>query len=130
MARHYASCPRKLLEFTGHDLNQIVARLLGGRINDGLGDGGKDVIIHGIGGVQVKCSPCNLMNFLGESLRRGKFIAVIVGEPGKPAEMMDSLLQFGAWFGSDIHDREELLRGVAEVRDAILKSNQKRLEVK
>ena len=130
MARHYNPNDRGFLRFTGHELITTAAQLLGGQINDGIQDGGVDLYVKGIGGVQVKCSPCALMDFFGEALRRGKFIAVIVGEHGTEAEMIASLRQFGAWFGKDIPDRQVWLTCIAKVRETISQANKKRIEVK
>lgn len=103
-------------QFVGDDFEAAYARVLGGMINGGFGDGGRDVIIPEFGGVQVKASPAGAKEFLATSLKRKRFIPVCVGEPGAKDEVVKSLKEFGAWFGKEIPNRNELLKGVSKIR--------------
>lgn len=102
--------------FVGEDFESAYERAFGGRRNGGFGDGGRDILVPGFGGVQVKASPKGAMSFLQESLRRGRFIPLCIGEPGAKEEMLESLKKFGAWVGKEVPGRNELLGGIAQVR--------------
>ncbi len=106
-------------QFTSDELEQAVAKVLGGKVQGGFGDKGKDVLVPEIGGVQVKSSVTGAREFLGVSLKRHQFIPLCVGEPGAKREMIASLEKYGAWFGNDIPNRVALLSQVAQVRYVI-----------
>ena len=106
-------------QFTGDELEYAVAKVLGGTVKGGFGDGGRDVIVPEIGGVQVKNSSVGAMAFLKTSLQKHEFIPMVVGEPGTKHEMLDSLKRFGAWAGNDVPNRVAFLSGVLQVRNMI-----------
>lgn len=105
----------------GADLDSAYAKAFGGVVVDGIRDGGRDVLTgdEKVPYVQVKGSKEGLMKFLADSLRFKRFIPVCVGEPGKKAEMLKSLLEHGIWIGSDIPNSQEIRSGVAAVRKMI-----------
>jgi hypothetical protein len=107
---------RTSADFIGDEFESAYACAFGGTVNGGFNDHGKDVMIPGFGGVQVKASVTGAKEFLKVSLQRKQFIPLCVGEPGAKAEMLQSLKEFGAWFGMEIPQRAQLLSGVAQVR--------------
>jgi hypothetical protein len=107
---------RTTADFIGDDFETAYAQAFGGTVNGGFNDQGKDVVIPGFGGVQVKASVTGAKEFLKVSLQRKQFIPLCVGEPGAKTEMIQSLKEFGAWFGMEIPNRSQLLAGVAQVR--------------
>ena len=107
-------------DFIGNETEVAFAKVFDGVINGGFGDGGNDVIVPGIGGVQVKSSVTGAKKFLVVSLQRKQFIPLCVGNPGTCDEMVASIKRFGAWVGSDIPGRQSLLEGIAQVRAMIL----------
>ena len=102
--------------FIGDDFEVAYAKAFGGTVNGGFHDHGKDVVIPGFGGVQVKASVAGAKEFLTVSLKRKQFIPLCVGEPGAKEEMIASLKEFGAWIGSEISGRDQLLAGIAQIR--------------
>ncbi|MFA6295160.1 MAG: hypothetical protein WC666_01910 [Candidatus Paceibacterota bacterium] len=104
-------------EFVGQEFEKAYAKVFQGAIVGGFNDHGHDVAIAGFGFVQIKASVDGLRNFLTESLRQKKFIPVCVGEPGKKAEMLSSLRDFGGWVGKEIPRRLQLLAGIAQVKN-------------
>lgn len=107
-------------QFVGDDYEAAYARVLNGRINGGFGDCGKDVVVPGIGGVQVKASPAGAKEFLAISLRRNKFIPLCIGEPSTKEEVLSSLKRFGAWIGKEIPNRADLLAKISQVRTMLM----------
>lgn len=105
--------------FVGDEFETAYAKAFGGTVNGGFNDHGKDVVIPGFGGVQVKASVTGAKEFLKVSLQRKQFIPLCVGEPGAKEEMIASLKEFGAWIGNDISGRKELLVGIAQVRSML-----------
>ncbi|OHA16784.1 MAG: hypothetical protein A3C79_00435 [Candidatus Taylorbacteria bacterium RIFCSPHIGHO2_02_FULL_45_28] len=103
-------------KFVGDDYEAAYAKVLGGTVNGGLGDGGRDVIVPEIGGVQVKASSAGAKEFLAVSLKRKQFIPLCVGEPSTKEEVLDSLKKFGAWVGKEIPNRAKLLAGISQIR--------------
>jgi len=103
-------------------LEEAYAKVLGGILNGGFNDGGKDVLIFSEdfpNGLQVKSS----IHFAQEHVTRGvkfrKFIPVAVGEPGTAEEIMDSIQRFGAWVEKGISGRDHFLECVAKARSMI-----------
>lgn len=109
-----------LSRFVGEQTELAYAQVLGGTVNGGLRDGGKDVIVPGIGGIQVKSSPGEAMKSLKASLQFRRFVPLCVGEPGTKEQVIESIKKFGAWFGLDIPNRAQLLAGVAQVRTMLM----------
>ena len=91
----------------GDDLEGAYARQFRGVVVGGVRDGGLDILTgdQGVPYVQVKSSMKGLQTFLADSLRLKRFIPICLGEPGKREEMLQHLLKFGIWIGSDIPDR-------------------------
>lgn len=106
-------------DFVGNDFEYAYAKAFGGEVSGGFDDGGRDVIIPKIGGVQVKASADGAKSFLAVSIKRNQFIPLCVGEPGAQQDMIESLKRFGAWVGNDIPNRVALLTGIAQVRAMI-----------
>lgn len=105
-------------DFIGDELERAYAEILGGLKTGGEGDEGKDIInIEEVGAVQVKSTFENARKFLAESLRRKRFIPLVIGQPGSKEEMIESIKRFGAWVGYDIPNREKDLENIAKVRD-------------
>lgn len=107
-----------LAEMQGHELEDAYAKAFFGKAIGGIRDGGVDVLTgdESVPYVQVKSSIASVITFLADSVRFKRFIPVCVGEPGKREEMIESLLKFGIWVGTDIPDRTEILTAVTKVR--------------
>ncbi len=105
--------------FLGAELERAYAEILGGRMNGGFTDGGRDILLdeEGISTVQVKSSVHFALGFLKESLRRREFIPLCVGEPASRQEILTSLRAYGAWVGYDIPNRGEVLDGICRVKE-------------
>jgi len=105
--------------FRGVELENAYAEILGGRMNGGFNDHGKDIILadEEFPSVQVKSSLHFAFAFLKESLRRRQFIPLCVGEPASRHEIITSLRECGAWVGYDIPNRGEVLDGIARVKE-------------
>src|SRR4051812_30496281 len=95
-------------DYTGCDLENAYAKVLGGVVSGGLNDGGKDVILGDdqIKVVQIKSSLRDAIKFLSKSMKLRRFIPVCVGEPGSREEVLHSLKQFGAWIEKGLPQRE------------------------
>lgn len=104
--------------FLGAELERAYAEILGGRVNGGFSDGGKDIVFADdeIPALQVKLSVPLALRFLKESLRRHAFIPLCVGEPGSRHEILSSIRAYGGWVGYDIPNRGEVLDGISRVK--------------
>jgi len=105
-------------QMKGEELEGAYAREFHGVVIGGIRDGGLDVLTGDsrVPYVQIKSSFKGLQAFLADSLRFKRFIPVCLGEPGKREEMIEHLLEYGIWIGSDISDREKIKRAVNQVR--------------
>ncbi|MBU6427265.1 hypothetical protein KGQ27_03470 [Patescibacteria group bacterium] len=103
----------------GTELENAYADILGGRMNGGFNDHGKDIVLADdeIPAVQVKSSLHFALEFLKESLKRRQFIPLCVGEPASRHEILTSLREYGAWVGYDIPNRGEVLDGIVRVKE-------------
>ncbi|MEK7184710.1 MAG: hypothetical protein AAB683_01060 [Patescibacteria group bacterium] len=102
----------------GDDLENAYANVFKGVVVGGIRDGGLDVLTgdNNVPYVQIKSSLTGLQSFLADSLRLKRFIPICLGEPGKREEMLQSLLNFGVWIGSDIPNRKKITEAVSQVR--------------
>jgi hypothetical protein len=106
-------------EFVGTELEEAYAKVMGWRVrNLGVNDCGKDLAtdIPVMPFVQAKSSIPLAMKFLKESIRVHEFIPLVLGDPGKPDEVLDYLKRFGTWIGYEIPGREKLCKEVQQLR--------------
>ncbi|TSC67153.1 MAG: hypothetical protein G01um101472_507 [Parcubacteria group bacterium Gr01-1014_72] len=122
--------PRVIGSCFGYELEELYAKLLGGEVRGGEGDGGYDVVFrHPLHswmpvGVQVKFSlQERLMAFLARALRasnqRGRwYIFVCVGEPPESREiLLRSFDECGGWVGFDVSRRNEIFTAIKITRE-------------
>ncbi len=105
--------------FQGDDLEEAYANIFQQGITGGFNDHGLDIPTGDseIPFVQVKSSIKGVKDFLAESIKRHKFISIVLGDPGTKEEMMESLRKVGGWVGRDIENRDKILQGIAGVRE-------------
>ncbi len=101
---------------------EVYEKLLGGRIVDGHGDGGKDMVFDKEPGVpiaQIKSSWKHAITSLKLSLCKDKYIPVIVGDPGQipKEEIFESIRNAGGFIGIDVDDVETKLKACSEFRE-------------
>lgn len=109
-------------EFVGTELEEAYAKVMGWRVrNLGINDGGKDLAtdIPVMPFVQAKSSIPLAMKFLKRSARFRRFIPLVLGDPGKPDEVLEHLKRFGAWIGYEIPGREQLCKEVHQLRQIL-----------
>jgi len=98
-------------DYRGVELEEAYAKVIGGTVRGGFGDGGLDIIniAKDIPVLQVKNSWQYASSFLAESRRRKQFIPIVVGEldvinPNLKYEILDSIRRYGGWISHDIPD--------------------------
>lgn len=109
-------------KFYGDDVEQAYAKLFGTKpTNPDLDAKGLDIPTGNpeIPYVQVKSSLVGARKFFLESLKRKKFIPIVIGEPGTKEEVIESIKEFGGWVGKDEDGREKFLQNILGVRNKI-----------
>ena len=112
-------------EALGRELEEAHANVLSAVIVGGFRDCGKDLVVPGIGFVQVKPGLERAYAFLAKSIERCRFIPICIGEPGSAEEMLKDLKKFGVWVGKEIKNRLAVQVAVAEIRKTILAKSAK-----
>jgi hypothetical protein len=110
----------------GQETEEEYAKVLDAVIVGGLRDCGKDLVVAGIGCVQVKCTIARAYAFLQKSIQHCRFIPLCVGEPGTADEIRKDLKEFGVWLGKDIVNRTAIQVAVAKIRAEIIAKNTSR----
>jgi hypothetical protein len=108
-----------LTDWIGLSLELIYGKILGGDVQGGYTDGGKDIVLPTGEVFQVKSSMRGGREFLKKSIQFGKFIPLLIGEPGEKEEILESVEQYGCWVGKDEPGRMEFMEGVRQVRTLI-----------
>ena len=113
-------------DHVGAELEEAYAKIIGGTVRGGFGDKGIDIvnIAKDIPVVQVKRSWQNAEHFLQREVVPGRFIPVIVGDPGQitpdlKQEILRSIREYGGWVAHDIYDREDKLNYIADIRNRL-----------
>jgi len=110
-------------DYRGRELEESYAQILGGEVIGSTlrpweRDCGMDVALHepGIPAIQVKSSLRGAIEFLVTSMKRRRFRHLVIGEPGTPTEVLESLREWGAWIQKGLPGRERALEEIARIR--------------
>ena len=114
----------------GLALERAYSQVLGWRMNGGTNDGGKDLIDPVTKqGVQVKSSFVCAQRFLRKITKKKNWIPICIGQPGTRAEIVDSLVKYGAWIDRRIlAEKPYLLVAIARRRARVCGWKQEMLE--